>query len=40
MLLGLAGVLVGLALVHSYTDHQALHAIITYINQQEAAKAK
>lgn len=41
VLLGVAGMLVGLAMVHAYVDHQALHAIIGLINQQqEAAKAK
>ena len=36
--LGVLGVLLGFAAVHVWTDHQTLHAVVTYINAQEAAK--
>lgn len=33
VVLGLFGMLAGLGLVHAYTDHQSLHAIIRLINE-------
>ena len=38
--LGILGVLVGLGAVHVYVDHQTLHQVVTYLNAQEAERAK
>lgn len=37
---GILGVLLVLILVHLWLDHQALHQLITYVNQQIAQQAK